>query len=90
VAAVSVVISPERGESSFIGSGVVETKGRELNPGLNRLCIHGPLRKGFGNVQSFLTVFLRFGPHWHATKGVTCLSSYGYGLTTSSLTGMSL
>jgi hypothetical protein len=49
--------SRERGESSFIGSGVVEqagwgveTKSRELNPELNRLGIQGPLRKCFGNV----------------------------------------
>jgi hypothetical protein len=49
--------SRERGESAFIGSGVVEqagwgveTKSRELKSKLNRLGIQGPLRKCFGNV----------------------------------------
>jgi hypothetical protein len=45
--------SRERGESSFIGSGVVEQAGEskrevgELKSKLNRLCIQGPLRKHF-------------------------------------------
>jgi hypothetical protein len=59
--------SLERG-FSFIGSGVVEQasgeskrKVWELKSKMNRLGIQGPLRKGLGNVQSFLTASLRLG-----------------------------
>jgi hypothetical protein len=67
--------SQERGESSFIGSGVVETKSRELKSKLNRLDIQGPLRKRFWKRVVIPHRILTSWPHWHATKGVTYLSS---------------
>jgi hypothetical protein len=51
--AVSVVISPERRvlfyrlRGSRTGEWGVETKSQELKSRMNRLCIQGPLRKGF-------------------------------------------
>jgi hypothetical protein len=74
--------SLERGESSFIGSGVVEqtrggveTKSRELKSKLNRLRIQDPLRKRFWKRAVFPYRILTSWPHWHTTKGVTFLSS---------------
>jgi hypothetical protein len=84
--AVSVVISPERRvlfyrlRGSRTGEWGVETKSQELKSRMNRLRIQCPLRKRSWKRAVLPYRILTSWPHWHTTKGVTHLSSYGYGL----------
>jgi hypothetical protein len=70
--------SLERGESSFIGSGVVEqagwgveTKSRELKSKLNRLRIQWSTEKMLLKRVVVPHRIFAFWPHWHTMRGVT-------------------
>jgi hypothetical protein len=92
VVAVSVVTFRRGEDSSFIGSGVVkpamwgvETKSQgievEIEPSPNSRSTEKMLLKHVVIPHRILM----FWPHWHTIRGVACLSSWGYGLRTSSL-----
>jgi hypothetical protein len=58
----------------------VETKSRELNSGIEPSRHSRSTEKMLWKRVVVSHRILTFWPHWHTTKGVTYLSSYGYGL----------